>query len=242
MNPSSSFPYRSLRSAMAILMLLSVFFFGRQGAVMTASSGPDETYTASKPLIVVDPGHGGIDPGKIGVNNALEKDINLSLSLILAEKLSQSGCRVILTREEDQGLYSDDSSNKKREDLNNRSELISELSPELVVSIHQNSYHDSSVSGPQVFYYKASENSRNLAQSIQSSFTQAIGDKNTRSPKANDSYYLLLHTPCPCVIVECGFLSNWEEASLLLTEEYQNLMAEAISSGVLTYLDSSFQS
>ncbi len=187
--------------------------------------------------IVIDPGHGGRDPGKVGVNNCLEKDINLSISRILKEMLEQEGITVIMTREEDVGLYSEGDSNKKRADLNNRVSIINSSGASLAVSIHQNSFSEGYVKGAQVFYYAKSEQGRKLAEHMQGKIKETIGDGNHRKAKANDNYYMITKTICPLVIVECGYLSNPEEAELLLKEEYQNKMAEGICQSLLEYIE-----
>ena len=118
-----------------------------------------------------------------------------------------------------------------------RCQLINDAAPDLVISIHQNSYHEEAVSGGQVFYYKRSENGKRLAEILQKRFDFILAESNTRKAKANDSYYLLLHVKQPIVIVECGFLSNWKESSLLSSEEYQNRLAWTIHMGIMEYLN-----
>ncbi len=188
-------------------------------------------------VVVLDAGHGGNDPGKVGVDGSLEKDINLNLVYKLKEMLEAADVTVILTRQEDSGLYQDSDANKKRADMKARCELIEESQADLVVSIHQNSYHNEEVKGAQVFYYTSSEEGQKLARQIEESFRDVIGEENTRQAKANAEYYLLLHTSCPTAIVECGFLSNWEEAERLQDEGYQDKLAWAIHLGVLAYLN-----
>lgn len=187
-------------------------------------------------LVVIDPGHGGVDPGMLGVNDTIEKEINLQIAYVLKGKLEEQGIRVILTRETDDGLYQSTDGNKKIADMKKRCEIIDESGADLVISIHQNSFSDSAVCGAQVFYYKHSVEGGKLAQCIQDSFRENVDGTNSRKIKPNDSYYMLIHTPCPTVIVECGFITNYEEAALLVTEEYQELVAEAITKGVLEYL------
>ena len=121
--------------------------------------------------------------------------------------------------------------------MKKRCEVINEAKPNLVVSIHQNSYHEEGISGGQVFYYKDSENGKRLAEIIQKRFDFVLGDKNKRLAKPNGNYYLLLHVKQPIVIVECGFLSNWKEAKALNTEEYQERMAWTIHMGIMEYLN-----
>lgn len=186
--------------------------------------------------VVLDAGHGATDSGKIGINGALEKDINLAIVKDLQELLSQKGVSVTLTREDDSPLYEEAASNKKMSDMKNRIKTIESSQAQAVISIHQNSYPDQSVRGPQVFYYTSSTEGERLANAIQSRFTDLIGDQNRRQIKANKDYYLLIHTPVPTVIVECGFLSNSEEAEKLITEEYQHGVAQVIADGIIDWL------
>ena len=188
------------------------------------------------PVIVIDAGHGGVDPGKVGVSGVLEKDVNLAVAKKLQARLTADGFTVVMTRTEDVGLYSDTATNKKREDMAARVRLISEADPELTISIHQNSFPDASCKGAQVFYYKDSEESRMLAELLQKTFPEVLRDGNTRQAKANSDYYLLKRTECPIVIAECGFLSSPEEERLLSTAEYQEKVADALYEGIKQYL------
>ena len=187
--------------------------------------------------VVVDAGHGGIDPGKVGVNDALEKDINLSIAMKLKSYLEQQDIKVIMTRETDMGLYEESDSNKKVRDMKNRLAIMEEIKPELVISIHQNSYPEESVSGMQVFYYETSTEGKQLAEIMQQTMIESLKPQKERTAKANDTYYLLKKTSAPIVIVECGFLSNHTEAKLLVSSDYQEKMAWAIHMGVLRYLN-----
>ena len=189
-----------------------------------------------KKVIVVDAGHGGSDPGKVSGNNVLEKDVNLQIATKLANELENAGYKVIMTRTEDNGLYKEDDINKKAVDLRARCEIAEKENADLLISIHQNSFSDSSVRGGQTFYYTHSDKGKKMATLIQKHLKSADKD-NTREAKANDSYYLLIHTPCICVIVECGFLSNAAEAELLVTDEYQNRLAGSITDGVKEYFE-----
>lgn len=191
----------------------------------------------TKIVIALDAGHGGFDPGKVGVNQALEKDINLAITLELRELLEKKGYQVVMTRETDTGLYSEGDSNKKRADMNKRVSVINESGASIAISIHQNSFSQESSHGVQVFYHQQSEEGKNLALVMQKTIKEILDDGNHREAKSNDSYYMLRQTQCPLVIVECGFLSNWKEAGLLITEEYQKKMAEAIFAGMEAYLN-----
>lgn len=182
------------------------------------------------------PPHGGADPGKVGINDALEKDINLEIAKKLKSFLEAEGIRVVMTRTTDAGLYDENASNKKVQDMKRRLEIIEEVNPVLVVSIHQNSYHEEYVKGAQVFYYMTSDNSRELAELLQEEL-KSLDTENHRQAKGNDSYYLLRKTSKPIAIVECGFLSNRSEAEKLITPLYQEKLAWSIYMGIMKYLN-----
>lgn len=231
---------RVLKLVMAGILLFSMFVVAREGAAYVFSEkirasvseeGKDQV------CVVIDAGHGGADPGKVGINNALEKDINLEIALILKKFLEAEDIRVVMTREDENGLYDEGASNKKVQDMKRRLAIIEEADPELVVSIHQNSYHEEYVKGAQVFFYQTSERSKVLADILQEQLA-LLDPENKRQAKGNDSYYLLKKTGKPIVIVECGFLSNSEEAGRLITPVYQERLAWNIHMGIMKYLNS----
>ena len=195
----------------------------------------------NSPVVVIDAGHGGKDPGKVGINEALEKEINLQIALRLKNLLEQNDVVVVLTREEDKDLASEQATNRKNEDLRARANLISETNPVLMVSIHQNSYPEADVDGAQVFYYAGSESGKQLGTIVQNRLKSEIDDGNHRVAKANKEYYLLKKAVCPAVIVECGFLSNPAEADLLVTEEYQEKLAFSIHLGIMEYINTAVE-
>lgn len=224
-----------LEEVCGLVLLIMVFLAARYGSVQVVSATTKSQ--KERPVIVIDAGHGGNDPGKVGVDGSLEKDINLQIATKLKWYLEQSDMDVVMTRESDMGLYGEGDSRKKMADMKKRCDIIRENNVDLVVSIHQNSYHEEEVSGGQVFYYKSSERGKKLAEILQKRFTYVLGDENRRLAKANGNYYLLLHVKCPIVIVECGFLSNRKEALLLQEEDYQDRMAWTIHMGILEYLN-----
>jgi N-acetylmuramoyl-L-alanine amidase len=187
--------------------------------------------------IVIDAGHGGIDPGKVGINGALEKDINLAIALKLERNLAQNGINVVMTRTDDNGLYVENDTNKKVTDMKKRLEIIESSKPVLAVSIHQNSYPSASVSGVQVFYYKDSAKSKEAATIMQSQMIKTLNPEKEREAKENGSYYLLKKTSVPIMIVECAFMSNPTEAELLTQENYQEKVAWAVYMGVMEYVN-----
>lgn len=187
--------------------------------------------------IVIDAGHGGRDPGKVGTKGTLEKDINLKIALYLKDILESQNIHVILTREEDMDLAKGAAS-FKTSDMKERIALIQKSNADAVISIHQNSYTDSDICGAQCFYYTPSETGKSLAGFLQKQIVTSTNQSKIREIKGNDDYYLLKKSSIPTVIVECGFLSNPEDEQLLLQEEYQRKMAWAIHLGILNYLNS----
>ena len=240
--------YLSAILGMYLLILLTVFVVIRWNKIIHLFN--HKAYT-----VVIDAGHGGFDPGKIGINRALEKDVNLSVATKLKHLLEENDIHVIMTREEDKGLasklatslmYNNEKQrtaslmfNKKQLDMRKRISIINSSNASIAVSIHQNSFVEESSWGAQVFYYHNSGEGKILAETLQERMKKTLGDGNHRLAKANSSYYLLKNSNCPLVIVECGFLSNWKEAELLCDDAYQDKLAWAIHLGILEYLNQS---
>lgn len=220
------------------LLVISMLYVARGAAVLVNGRNVENTedISQSQICVVIDAGHGGDDPGKIGINQLLEKDVNLSIALKVRQYLEAQGIKVVMTREDENGLYDSGAPNKKVQDMKRRVALIEETAPAITVSIHQNSYPEEYVHGAQVFYYDGSRDGQLLAQLLQDQLVQKLDPENHRQIKANDSYYLLKKTDVPIAIVECGFLSNQAEAKLLGQEEYQDRVAWAIHMGILQYL------
>ena len=222
-----------IRLVMSVFMLVAMYFLAKEAAVYTNSvSAPSE-----ERIVVIDVGHGGKDPGKVGVNGELEKDINLAIALKLETLLKQSDIEVLVTRREDIGLYDEDASNKKVQDMRRRVAFIEESDADLVVSIHQNSYRDGSVRGPQCFYYGDSPDGERAALNLQDWLNEGMKIEKPREAKANSNYYMLKKSTVPTVIAECGFLSNGEEAVLLTNEKYQEKLAWNLYLGILEYFN-----
>lgn len=187
----------NIRTAMAVLLIAAVYITAVRILPLAAAD--------KKRVVVLDAGHGGSDSGKISVTGSLEKDLNLSITLELKSILENAGYEVILTRKDEGGLYTEKDRNRKIADMKERCRIINESSADVVVSIHLNSFTDPKVNGAQVFYYKHSQEGKQLAQCIQDSFRDNLNPDNKRVEKFNDSYYMLLNTKLPTVIAECGF-------------------------------------
>lgn len=231
----SKLQYKLLSMVMGVLLVVSMLFVSREAA--KSVNGSRILVGEEKKCVVIDAGHGGDDPGKVGINNSLEKDINLKIALLVKQFLEAEDIEVVLTRENESGLYDAGAANKKVQDMKRRIAIIDEVKPDLTVSIHQNSYPEEYVHGAQVFFYTGSREGQALAETIQKQLKEKTDPENTRQIKANDSYYLLKKTGVPIVIVECGFLSNYTEAEKLCTQEYQERVAWAIHMGILQYLN-----
>lgn len=212
---------QKIKLGMTLLLLIGIMLLSRKISYVVTNQEID----SSKQVIVIDPGHGGEDPGKVGVNGALEKDINLQIAKKLKRKLEANGFQVKMTREEDQATG-----------MKERLAIIEKAKPLLTISVHQNSFSEASIHGAQVFYYSKSEEGRKAAEAVQNTLLE-MDSTNSRKIKANSEYYLLKKTSVPIIIVECGFLSNPQEADTLLINEYQEEIAESICIGVLKWLD-----
>lgn len=221
--------YPCILLSMYLLILLPVFLVIRWNSILHLFHQKSRT-------VVIDAGHGGFDPGKIGVNHALEKDINLKIAIKLKELLEENDIHVVMTREDENDLGTGHHQNKKLADMRKRISIINSSNASFAVSIHQNSFQQESSWGAQVFYYYKSEEGKALAEILQERMKKTLKDGNRRQAKANSSYYLLKNSNCPLIIVECGFLSNWREAGLLCEDGYQDKLAWAIHLGILEYI------
>lgn len=191
-------------------------------------------------VIGIDPGHGGIDPGAVSKNGIKEDDINLKIALKLRRFIEQSGGIVIMTRVNDEGLYTEKSTTlreMKNEDLKRRKEIIQEAGCDIFLTIHLNAFPRASYYGAQTFYLKGDTESQKLAKVIQDELRYFLDNDNTRQPNHREDVFLLREMDMPTVLVEAGFLSNEREAELLNTEEYQEKIAWAIYVGIMKYFN-----
>ena len=191
------------------------------------------------PTIIIDAGHGGEDGGAVGIDATVEKQLNLEIALKLNDILSVMGYETRMVRTTDISIYEGDCKTlreKKVSDIRKRTAIMKEYENCLYVSIHQNKYEDSSIWGAQTFYSPNDNESKSLAQFIQSSITTELQPSNKRLIKqSGTSIYVLYNATKPAVMVECGFISNHNELSQLKTEEYQSKMAFSIMLGIINY-------
>lgn len=196
--------------------------------------------SVQQPTIVLDPGHGGEDGGAASKSGLQEKDINLAISLNLQKMLTSSGFTVVMTRDSDSSIGDKHLATireRKVSDLHNRLKIIEEQKNCIFISIHQNHFSDSKYYGSQIFYSKNNDQSKLLAENMQTQIVQLLQPQNKREIKpAGNTIYLLWNTNVPAVIVECGFLSNEAEAKKLSEPLYQRQMAFSIYNGLLNYL------
>ena len=227
--------HKIMNYLMVALLFVSMVLVAKEAAEFVTSQ---KAAGLNPNLVVIDVGHGADDGGKVGINGAVEKDINLIIALRVKELLTAQGVDVVMTRENDAGLYPKTGDNRKLRDMQKRVELINKERPALTVSIHQNSYTDERVSGAQTFYMTGSADGKRAAEILQEQMITTLVPEKERVAKENGSYYLLKHVDGPIVIAECGFLSNAKEAELLCNKEYQEKVAWAIHLGILRYLNS----
>lgn len=193
-------------------------------------------------VILIDPGHGGVDGGAVSKNGTIEKNITLSIGLKVKEILLERNYEVIMTRETDKGLYSENKTirQKKNEDLNNRCKVKAESNCDMFVSIHTNMFEKSQYYGAQV-WYSNNEESKRIAGIIMQNFKEKLDKTNKRieKPAGNSVKVLRCNDDRPSVLVECGFLSNSREEELLKTDEYQERIAELIADSIDQYYKNS---
>lgn len=186
----------------------------------------------TKKTVIIDPGHGGIDVGTVGIDGSLEKNINLSISLDLHDFLMVSGINTVLTRDGDYEMYRA-GEQRTKSDLYNRMDYINSVPNSILISIHQNHFENEAEWGTQVWYSPNDEISPTLADKILQSVKKNIQPENKRENKVSDnSYYILYKAQKPSVMVECGFVSNENENKRLQDKEYQRDMAYSILVGI----------
>ena len=187
-----------------------------------------------KKIIVIDAGHGGIDGGASGKTTGIsESELNLKFAKKLESLCSEFGFIPILTRENMDGLYDETAQSKKKSEMKNREEKIKNANPDLVLSIHMNSFSSSSTRGAHIFYAKGNEGGKALATAVADSLSTTI-EYVHKTPKVGD-YYILNCTDKPAILVECGFLSNEQEELLLQDDEYVGKFCYYLLCGVLKF-------
>ena len=219
------------------ILLISLFVF-----VFQVASSKQTVQTVSLPVsnkvIVLDAGHGKPDEGAQSSNGTTEAETNLKITLKVQSLLDQSGATVVLTRSDENAIYDLDKTTlrqKKISDIHNRVKIGNESSADIFVSIHLNKISQQQYYGWQCFYKQNDEKSTALAKSLQENLNDSIQKENKRVSMKLDNVYIIKHVEIPISIVECGFLSNPEEETQLLSDDYQNRLAWGIYNGIMDY-------
>lgn len=234
---------KSARKICALLLIFALIFTGtfvfrvlNRGSLSASASSSENVGK----VIIIDAGHGGEDPGAVGINGVYEKDLNLEISMILGEMLKEKGYTVLYTRTEDKMLYTPEENIKgmrKISDLKNRCLIANSYEDAIMVSIHMNTYGSSKYSGLQVYYRDGDSQSQELANSIQGSVRETLQPENNRNIKDGKNLYVLENCQGTAVLIECGFLSNKAESEKLSEKEYQKQLSFSILCGIINYID-----
>lgn len=209
--------------------------FGMNRAVSQVSSMQS---IPVRPVIVIDPGHGGMDGGTTSCTGVQESQLNLEIAQRMDAVFRLLGYETAMTRQEDVSLDTQGSTvrEQKRSDLQNRAELANSYNNCVLLSVHQNHFTQSQYSGPQIFY-AAGEESRAMASQLQEVMNRILAPSSNRTIKQADGVYLMEHINCPGVLVECGFLSNAQEEALLRNEQYQKKLSAVVCAAVAAYIE-----
>jgi N-acetylmuramoyl-L-alanine amidase len=217
-----------------LILFLSIAIFSIDGGANPIAETVKEK---SGPFVVLDPGHGGEDPGVVSNYSSLaEKDLNLRIAQLLKDLLEQDGYTVLMTRTEDVLNYpagTKEIYQKRKHDLTNRRKLIDESGADIVVSIHMNGFSDTKYYGAQTFYPPNSVDSERLAKCIQNALVTVVDPTNKRTALLKKERIVIFRDlKVPTALVECGFLSNAQEEAKFRTLEYQQLVAKGIKEGI----------
>ena len=226
-------PTKRFLSLSALLFSCVLLFSYFQPAIQSVAVNA----TAKAPItVVIDAGHGGKDAGAVGVNGVLEKDLNLVFAKTLAEIFRENGARVILTRETDALVLKEGDENapsQKACDVRNRTEIANSSGCDLFVSLHMNSFPAEQYKGFEAYYSENTAESRLYAEKIQSAVKEKYEPESRRYARASDKIYLLANAECPAVLLECGFLSNGEDAAKLSDKDYQKELCFSIFCAIM---------
>jgi N-acetylmuramoyl-L-alanine amidase len=220
-------------SIIALIILAAIVLCVSLSYASKAAAAP-----ADAKVIVIDAGHGGVDTGVVSKNGVKESDFNLKMTFLLRDLLKEAGFKVVLTRENENGLYGDAVIKRKKADMEARKKIIQQARPDIVISIHANKFPSSERRGAQVFFDEYNNAGKLLADSIQSNVNLLNKEfvKRDFDALAGD-YFLLKCSKAPSVIMECGFLSNPEDEILLTDNEYCKRLAFCIYGGIVGYLE-----
>ena len=235
---------KAIKLCLAFLLCLTVILstivgittkiYGRN--LMTAMTNA----SLENKIIILDAGHGGEDPGAISDGGIYEKDLNLAITLEIGKILSEKGYAVVYTRTDDRLLYKEEENIKgirKISDLKNRCEVAKKYPEAIFVSVHMNSFGSKKYSGLQVYYSTKNDESAALADSIQEKVKNDLQPGNNRKIKEGKGMYILENVDNTAVLIECGFITNSEEAKKLSEKEYQKQLSFSIFCGIIEYIE-----
>ncbi len=231
---SKAYPLSMVVALLSVLCgILMVAILGSRGVTVAVQN---RTFVPEK-TIVIDAGHGGIDGGATSCTGVLERDINLDIALKLNDVLHLLGYHTVLTRTTQESIATEGNTiaSQKISDMKNRLYLVNQIKNPIFISIHQNYFGNAKYHGAQVFYGNGME-SKMLAGVFQASFVQTINPESNRGIKPGSGIYLLEKLNCPAVLIECGFISNYEEERLLREKTYQNKICAVIATALSTYI------
>lgn len=230
---------RKNQRILAAALLAGALFLCAFPLLRTPEAAEAAAFLPETPVtVILDAGHGGEDGGASTADGVLESGINLEIALRLRDLLAFAGVDTQMIRDTDTAVYSGDCrtiSQKKVSDLKNRAAMVNAVENGLLVSIHQNYFEQTKYCGAQVFFAKT-DGSKALAERIQQSLRENVDAANHRQCKPSQSVYLMEHIECTGVLIECGFLSNYEEAKRLQTDAYQKKLSTAICGAITEYL------
>lgn len=230
---------RKNQRILAAALLAGALFLCAFPLLRTPETAEAAAFLPETPVtVILDAGHGGEDGGASTADGVLESGINLEIALRLRDLLAFAGVDTQMIRDTDTAVYSGDCrtiSQKKVSDLKNRVSMVNTVENGLLVSIHQNYFEQTKYCGAQVFFAKT-DGSKALAERIQQSLRENVDAANHRQCKPSQSVYLMEHIECTGVLIECGFLSNYEEAKRLQTDAYQKKLSAAICGAITEYL------
>ena len=237
------FEFKRLKTRVpALIVLLGCFTVIAATADYSQMSVRASTSRATqKKTIVLDAGHGGMDSGAVGINGELEKNINLAIVRDLDDMLTLSGFNVVLTRDSDVSIHDEGikgTREQKVSDMKNRLDIINKYGDCLFLSVHQNKFTEPEYFGAQIFYTANNPDNRMIAQIMQDNFKTIQPGNDRQIKQEGDELYLFKNTKIPAVLIECGFLSNPDDAANLSDRDYQRKVAYTIYNGILTYLTS----
>lgn len=219
--------------ALVFLGLVVCALAGDKAVTVMSENAPLE----NRHCFIIDAGHGGIDGGAVSCTGAYESHINLEIALRLNDLFHLLGYDTEMIRTTDVSIYTEGETiaGKKASDLKERVRIVNETNNGILLSIHQNHYSDSFYSGAQMFYPKT-DGSESLAKSLQSAFVKHLNPTSNRKAKPAEGLYLMKHIEKTGVLIECGFISNFEEEAKLRNKDYQLSLCCVIATTCASYI------